>query len=84
MKAVEMDPTLRDYCEWRRRALEKKARQRQLELTGDAATKGLQDAAVKLRGCGMAESSEVQRLEAMKVRLASLGYLDDEAQSHIC
>ena len=67
-----MDPTLRDYCEWRRRALEKKAKQRHLELAGEHATRGLNEAAVKLRGRGMGNSPEVQRLEAMKVRLASL------------
>jgi len=85
-EVVEMDPSLKDYCDWRRRALEKKAKQHRqspsqrhaadgppsVALSGGAQYSTLQAAATKLRECGIDECPELRRLEAMKARLAAL------------
>jgi len=86
--AVSLDPSLGDYCEWRRRVLQKKERNTSVQTGGQSTEERLGDqtlqqalnlkqaadsAVHKLHACGLNGSKEIERIEAMKMRIARLG-----------
>ena len=78
-RGVEVDPELRDYCEWRKAVLQRK-KKHHAEETGDSPLqRALEfgDSAVeRLSGAGLSHSPEAQRIEDMKARLVIHSYAE--------